>query len=553
MNSQRQPPASPLLPAHQHSHLHLHNPHGGHHQLGSQLLPQQPQNTPSRKPSIVEILSSPPPLPATPDHEDLNSFSLSRHTSSSSRSSILTGNNSGTHHSGSVVGLDWLEIPLSELTELNKLISINSSYSVQSAFETLLTHNLTSIPVSLSPTNLHELANCLTFDYSDLNTYLLIVMNKINPNDLSVEELGSPGWTLQQKQELLMHNIAKAKRGEEVPVDFIVKLHPKNPFLKFSESDTLYRAMEALGNGVHRVAITDPHDKNKITGILSQRRLIKYMWENARRFNNLDFFLNSTLQDLKIGSNTPIFIYEDQMLIEALQKMFNERVSSLAVINKTKNLIANISIVDVKNVSSTKNSHLLFKSVLNFISYNLSQKGIEEGQDQFPIFHVNNQSSLGRVIAKLVATQSHRLWIVEGRTSVHTHSNSISGGSISDGPSTIEAILNTQEGAPNVQQLPAQTEGRPGKLIGVVTLTDILGLFAQSKSNGRRIDPQAARNQRRRSSTSTTRSSIDGIPASSGIAGPTSGQQPPPSPSANQQEIFRKSYITDKKSGVFNK
>lgn len=552
MNSQRQPPASPLLPAHQHSHLHLHNSYSGHPTPGSQLLPQQPQNPPSRKPSIVEILSSPPPLPATPDHEDINSFSLSRHTSSSSRSSVLTGNNN--HHSASVVGLDWLEIPLSELTELNKLISINSSYSVQSAFETLVNHNLTSIPVALSPTDLHELANCLTFDYSDLNTYLLIVMNKINPNDLSVEELGSPDWTSQQKQELLMHNIAKAKRGEEVPVDFIVKLHPKNPFLKFSESETLYRAMEALGNGVHRVAITDPNDKNKITGILSQRRLIKYMWENARRFNNLDFFLNSTLQDLQIGSNKPIFIYEDQPLIEALQKMFNERVSSLAVINKTKNLIGNISIVDVKNVSSTKNSHLLFKSVLNFISYNLSQKGIEEGQDQFPIFHVNNQSSLGRVIAKLVATQSHRLWIVEGRTSVHTHSNSISGGSISDGPSTIEAALNTtQENTPNILQLPATSEGRPGKLIGVVTLTDILGLFAQSKSNGRRIDPQAARNQRRRSSTSTTRSSIDGIPPSAGIVGYTPGQQPPLSPSANQQEIFRKSYITDKKSGVFNK
>ena len=54
--------------------------------------------------------------------------------------------------------------------------------------------------------------------------------------------------------------------------------------------------METLGNGVHRIAITN-EEGNKITGILSQRRLIKYMWENARRFPSLDFYLTSTLQD----------------------------------------------------------------------------------------------------------------------------------------------------------------------------------------------------------------------------------------------------------------
>ena len=46
--------------------------------------------------------------------------------------------------------------------------------------------------------------------------------------------------------------------------------------------------METLGNGVHRIAITN-EEGNKITGILSQRRLIKYMWENARRFLHWTF------------------------------------------------------------------------------------------------------------------------------------------------------------------------------------------------------------------------------------------------------------------------
>lgn len=494
----------------------------------------------SRKPSIVEMLSSPPPLPADHHHNPSDDFSLSRNTSVSSKSSSL--------FQQSMMASDWNDILLADLTESNKLIAINSSYSVQKAFETLISHDLTSLPVALSKTN-YDLSNCLSFDYSDLNTYLLLIMNKINFNALSINEIADDNGaelSMQQKHDKLVSLINKAKKGEEVPVDFIVKLHPKNPFLKFKESETLLKAVEAFGNGAHRVAIID--NQNKITGILSQRRAIKFFWENARRFPSLEFLWNTSLQDLKIGSTNPITIQGDQPLIEALQKMFNENVSSLAVIDKNKQLVGNISIVDVKNVSSTKNSHLLFKPVTTFISYNLSQKGIEKGQDQFPIFHVNQQTSLGRVIAKLVATQSHRLWIVESRGSSHFSSTSSTSGAVNT--STIETALSSAEAAASAAAATtvSQDSGRPGKLIGVVTLTDILGLFAAHKS-GIKIDPQTARNNRRRSSTLTTRSSLDAASAHAVVGGPSSS---PSTPMALiNQEMFRKSYQTGKSDNVF--
>ena len=61
------------------------------------------------------------------------------------------------------------------------------------------------------------------------------------------------------------------------------------------------------------------------------------------------------------------------MLIEALHKMFNERVSSLAVIDRSRTLIETSRLLMLK-CYQLQNSHLLFKSVLNFISYNLSQR-----------------------------------------------------------------------------------------------------------------------------------------------------------------------------------
>lgn len=500
----------------------------------------------SRKPSIVELLSSPPPLPAEHQHIPSDDFSLSRNTSVSSKSSSL--------FQQPMTASDWSDILLADLTESNKLISINSSYSVQKAFETLISHDLTSLPVALSKDN-YDLSNCLSFDYSDLNTYLLLIMNKINFKDLSVNEITDDDGsqlTIQQKQDKLVALINKAKKGEEVPVDFIVKLHPKNPFLKFKESESLLKAVEAFGNGAHRVAIID--NDNKITGILSQRRAIKFFWENARRFPSLEILLNTSLHDLKIGSTYPITIQGDLPLIEALQKMFNEDVSSLAVIDKNKSLVGNISIVDVKNVSSTKNSHLLFKPVTTFISYNLSQKGIEKGQDQFPIFHVNQQTSLGRVIAKLVATQSHRLWIVESRTSTHFSSSSSASGTPANA-STIETALSSEApaaaaaAAASAASTLQQDSGRPDKLIGVVTLTDILGLFAAHKS-GIKIDPQTSRNYRRRSSTLTTRSSLDA--ASGNVAGCNNNSTPTtPQSTPINQEMFRKSYQTGKTENVF--
>lgn len=501
---------APQLPIANHQQLHPHHP------------------SVSRKPSIVEMLSSPPPLPVEHQHNPNDDFSLSRNTSISSRASSILQQ--------TMAGSDWTDVLLADLAESNKLICINSSYSIQRAFETLIAHDLTSLPVAVSKTD-YDLSNCLSFDCSDLNTYLLLVMNKINLNELSTsalfEDEGRP-LTQEEKQERLLMMISKAKKGEEVPVDFIVRLHPKNPFLKFKEGESLFKAVEAFGNGVHRVAILN--NENRITGILSQRRMIKFFWENARRFPSLEFLLSSTLQDLKIGSTHPITIFGDQSLIEALQKMFDERVSSLAVIDRNKFLVGNISIVDVKNVSSTKNSHYLFKPVTTFISYNLSQKGIEKGQDQYPIFHVSKQSSLNRVIAKLVATQSHRLWIVESRNA-SVISSGAAGSGTAGSPSSAESAL--PDNSP-------QDAGRVGKLVGVVTLTDILGLFAQHKS-GIKIDPQSARKNRRRSSTSTTRSSFEG-PAHSSTANSTAPATPQTAPPVQVQpnlDMFRKSYQSD--------
>lgn len=433
----------------------------------------------------------------------------------------------------------WQYIKLSQLIEPKKLIFIPASASVEESFNTLVKHHLNSIPVETMPGDM----NCLTFDYNDLNSYLLLVLNKI---------------TIENKQ--IMED---CQNGKPVPVGEIVKLTPKNPFIKIGEDETLSTVMGILGSGVHRVAITN-NEMTKVKGILSQRRLIKYLWDNARKFQNLESLFNYTLQDLKIGvlnSNAkPTFkqsrvisINGEEPLIMGLYKMFVERISSIAVVDNQYNLIGNISVTDVKHVTRTSQYPLLHKTCRHFISIILNSRGLETGKDSFPIFHVYPNSSLARTLAKLVATRSHRLWIVQPPESInnsmmndsqqsddpsgstssnssihhshnlgepksthgghHTpHSNHPHGGPNKSNKSPSPLLTAVDDPiAPSIPQSGVaasaaqaatstpnlfEKEYRTGKLIGVVSLTDIINLFARRQTEFTQVDPQTARRQR---------------------------------------------------------
>jgi len=443
----------------------------------------QPHHSSTRQSSIVELLSTPPPLePNDNELDQPNPINLSRNPSQSSNSSLNTTSTNQTREQK-----DWQDIKLNELIESAKLIFIKSDLPVEEAFKVLTTHNLTSLPVE----EFDDDINCLTFDYTDLNSYLLLVLGKLNVNEQTFAQ--NPYYKDVEEIKTL---IEKAKKGQQVPIKFVCQLAPKNPFFKLPETENLSTVVEILGSGVHRIAITN-ESSTKITGILSQRRLIKYLWDNARRFPSLEPIFQFPISELNIGNSKVISVFGDEPLINALVKMNTERISSIAVVDHHMNLLGNISVTDVKHVTKSSQSPILHKSCLHFISIILNLRGLEEGKDSFPIFHVYPSSSLARTIAKLVATKAHRLWVVRPLNNHNSNNsnNSTPSGSASSGT-----------GSSETNPLIPEHEGRAGKLIGVVSLTDILGLIAR-KHGKFHVDPNQARKQRRRSSSSSTRSS----------------------------------------------
>lgn len=226
----------------------------------------------------------------------------------------------------------------------------------------------------------------------------------------------------------------------------------------------------------------------------------------------------------------------DRHLSEALTLLLNEGVSSLPVVDHNLNVIGNISTVDVKLLTKSSSLPLLRNTCIHFITVILSTRGMYEGKDSFPVFHVTPLSTLAHTVAKLVATKSHRMWITEpvspsssGPPTPSLHSATLvptsSHSSISTGsplaastPSDpfANAIADPSPKAPfiaptgpsiSAASLPGARIS--GRLVGVVSLTDILVLFARAGGMVNAADPSEIRMRRRRSSSGSVRKSID--------------------------------------------
>ncbi|ETI29568.1 hypothetical protein G647_02021 [Cladophialophora carrionii CBS 160.54] len=428
-------------------------------------------------------------------------------------------------------GRNWQEVKVKELVNPDDLRFVEIDTAVEAATNLLIE---SGAPVVL----IREQAGSPvigTFDHRDLNAYLLLVVGLLRPED---------GEHAQEFLELAQ----RAREGKRIHLREIQDLSKKEPLTFLDENSDLIKAIETFGKGVHRVVVRNETTK-EATGLLSQSRLIRFLWENGRSFPVLDQLYLQNLRDLKIGSNDVVAINGDRPLFEALTLLLNEGVSSLPVIDHNYNVIGNISNVDVKLLTKSSSLPLLRNTCIHFITVILSTRGMYEGKDSFPVFHVTPLSTLAHTVAKLVATKSHRMWITEPVSpsssgpptpSLHSatlvptssHSSSLSQASGAGHVLTPPVATTTPSSDPFSTSPGTVVDSSPkppfiaptgpsisasslpgarisGRLVGVVSLTDILILFARAGGLVDVADPSEIRMRRRRSSSSSVRRSMD--------------------------------------------
>ena len=124
-----------------------------------------------------------------------------------------------------------------------------------------------------------------TFDYSDLNAYLLVVVGLAKPRP---------------DQVLLYDTISRRARAQDIlTLREIQPICQKEDLVILQAEDTLDKAMKAFGSGIHRVLITKG---GNVIGILSQLRIAEFFWREAANFPVIDRLFGAMLRDLGIGA-----------------------------------------------------------------------------------------------------------------------------------------------------------------------------------------------------------------------------------------------------------
>ncbi|KAF2025064.1 hypothetical protein EK21DRAFT_104258 [Setomelanomma holmii] len=420
-------------------------------------------------------------------------------------------------------GRDWKSIRLGEIVEADLVRFVEYDTSVEEATSILVQHGAPNVVLLRDSKDTRQATG--TFDYSDLNAYLLLVVGLAHPDEEDVASFDGLA--------------KKGREGKPIPLRDVKEVgNKKEPLITLSETADLTKAMEVFGSGVHRVLVAR-EGTSDVVGILTQLRLVKFFWENRQSFPDVDQLYPYLIKDLNIGSKNVLAINGDKPLAAALELMNNEGVSSLPVLDSQNNVIGNISHVDVRLLTKSTSLPLLRSSCIHFISVILSERGMNDGKDSFPVFHVNPFSTLAHTVAKLVATRSHRMWVVDSpspsssgpSTPALTPSTLVPPSPITplpqmvNGPTAVNStapthLAGTGAVAPAISASAITGATLSGRINGVISLTDVLNLFARA-SGLHPHDPDQARRARRRSSSSSMRKSMDSSRSESvsGIAG----------------------------------
>ncbi|KAI1332212.1 hypothetical protein F5Y16DRAFT_394285 [Xylariaceae sp. FL0255] len=455
----------------------------------SAIVPTPPQRTPStsslhksHRLSFAENLRAMPPSPRAQRHPSF--------TQSAIHDLLLNHPPAPRHHNPRFAGRDWRDIAIGELTDSNDVYRTHLDTSVEHATMLLVKNTAQNVVlVYESPQSTQPVS---TFDYSDLNAYILVVVGLGHPTP---ELVG------------LYDDIAqRAQAQASIPLRDIQPVLRKETLVTLQGDEDLARAIEVFGSGIHRILVANHH--SDIVGVLSQMALVEFFWNEGVHFRTIDELYPKLMHELGIGSQQIIAVNADSPLTEALSLMSQEGLTSVAVVDNALNVVGNISVADVKLLVNATSLPLLHNSCMHFISVILTERGTENGQDSFPVFHVNPYSMLAHTVAKLVATHSHRMWLVESPSP----SNSVPS-TPTLGPSVL--VSNNTNSSTPIH--PSVTGSHlSGRLTGVVTLTDILNLFARS-TGLHPSDPSEQRARRRRSSSSSLRLSLDSSRAGTDI------------------------------------
>lgn len=353
------------------------------------------------------------------------------------------------------------------------VVAVDREIAVEDACDLLLSKGTSCLAIKSADSDGHYSG---LFDFADVNAFLTFAATR---HTYTPEHLQSHPRVAQ---------ILEAAKAGHVPVQLVSNLSEKNPLVELAHDASVVTLLAIFSSGAHRVLVKSPAGSSEShLGMISDLRLLAFFSAFARSSSGAAVpplpeiqpsstflhYVSNPLGTLPLPSLNLHFevvaVHSRKSVLDAMQMMSDLGVSSVAVLEEESgNLLSAISVTDIgQTVVPSQSNQILTMPVHQLVSQIKMPQGWTDGADRYPVYSVFPSSTLAYTIQKVLATNSHRLFVT-----------SESNGSAS--PSA----------------------GLRGNLSGVVSIGDILSLFARI-ANIPDVDPARMQRHRRASSTSS--------------------------------------------------
>ncbi|KAI8926195.1 hypothetical protein BC831DRAFT_457344 [Entophlyctis helioformis] len=291
----------------------------------------------------------------------------------------------------------WKSVAAEQLLaeESQTLIAVNADTPVELACQTLIERQISSAPVWDDQTQSYV----GLIDFRDIVSLLLLGIRK----DIMMDSDSKPVQAI----------VAAAQAEQSIPVRLATDLSSRNPLHRVQPAAPFMDLIRVFGSGIHRILVIEDGEAVQARGLVSQMTGIKYIWAHYEEHAALTELFGKTIKDLKLGTKSIMSVGTNTKVVDALTIMIKQEVTSLAVVDNLGALVSSIDMNDVKFIVKSAKFHLLHGSVLQLVQFIEQQHGIADGKDMAPTFDVTESTPLRQVVAKLVATKTHRIWVVE--------------------------------------------------------------------------------------------------------------------------------------------
>ncbi|KAF9482286.1 hypothetical protein BDN70DRAFT_904772 [Pholiota conissans] len=374
-----------------------------------------------------------------------------------------------TEHESATWLQAWKVILAQDLID-SPVVAVDADTSVEDACELLLKEDIPCLavrsrtPESTTGNPFHGL-----FDYADVNAFLTLAATRHTflPDDL--------------RGNARIDDIVAAAKAGRVPVHLVSNLSEKNPIEVLPQTANLVSLLEVFSRGTHRAIIQSSTNPQEFVGLVSDRRLLSWFDGYSRETPSFKKYLSNPIQSHSLPSislNAAVIAAESSAtILDAMKLMSEGGVSSIAVVEENRGtLLSAVSVTDIG-----KSKQILTTPLHYFVAKIKEPDGSLDGADKYPVYSVFPSSLLSYTIEKLLATNSHRVFVTK------------------------------ESGAAS----PTMSPTFKTNLTGIVSIVDstfkllvVLSLFARSAKIPN-VDPTHMQRHRRASSTSSQLSDRD--------------------------------------------